>query len=164
VARGSVASAVNAQREGRLDRAADLLEQAIALWYGAPLADIPVPFLAGFQAQGVLSGGSGDCFSSHGGAPVRHRFPTTAMGPFSACLEGPGTSAMRLSLQRYNCCNGPFGIPIWNDVVTTGTGTTIKTLSTTQAPGTYRWAVSALGPVVGPPVGEYYLLGATYPA
>jgi DNA-binding SARP family transcriptional activator len=40
--RQHVAAASGAQRRGQLDRAAELLDEALGLWHGPPLADIPV--------------------------------------------------------------------------------------------------------------------------
>ncbi|MFD1538526.1 S1 family peptidase [Nonomuraea guangzhouensis] len=172
------------------------------------------PFISGYQAQGVTSGGSGNCsaggttffqpvneiLNAYGltlstvttqcaGHPNHHfndltahqgsfgmlipdpglyppnGFTSAGAGTHTACMDGPGTARMRLSLEKYTCC-GPFGIPIWAEVATTRTGTTAKTLTTSQAAGTYRWVVSVSDTYVVPttPIGEYYFLGTTSPA
>ncbi|MFI7153802.1 S1 family peptidase [Nonomuraea sp. NPDC050022] len=172
------------------------------------------PFISGYQAQGVTSGGSGNCsaggttffqpvneiLNAYGltlstvstqcaGHPNHHfneltahqgsfgnlipdagiyppnGFASAGAGTHTACMDGSGTARMRLSLQKYTCC-GPFGTPIWVEVATTGTGTTLKSLTTSQPAGTYRWVVSVSDSIVVPttPIGEYYFLGTTSPA
>jgi streptogrisin C len=170
-------------------------------------------FISGDQAQGVTSGGSGNCsaggiiffqpvneiLTAYGltlatvstqcaGRPRTHYdeltvrqgpvgllvpnpgthppngFTSAGAGTHTACMDGSGTASMRLSLQKLT--NGPFGVPTWTEMATTGTGATVKTLTTNQGPGTYRWVVSVSDTFVTPttPVGEYYFLGATSPA
>ncbi len=169
------------------------------------------PFISGNQAQGVTSGGSGNCavggiiffqpvneilgafgLSLVTSAPQCAGYPNTyftpitayqgsfgriiplpgnhpsngftsnSSGTHNACLGGPGTASMRLSLQRYSCCTG-LGLPIWTTVANTGIGTTLKTLSTSQSPGTFRWVVTL---ETNPLDFEdnYYLLGTSSPA
>jgi streptogrisin C len=172
------------------------------------------PYISGFQAQGVTSGGNGNCTSGgttffqpvneilttyglalsttggqcgnqpnlafneqtwHQGSfgqtiPDVVNYPANGYtsgtaGVHSACLEGADTGNVTATLQRYTCC-GPFGIPQWINVATTGVGGPVKTLSTSQPAGTYRWSVTTTNPSIGPntAIGAYYLLGYNRPA
>jgi hypothetical protein len=70
---------------------------------------------------------------------------------------------MRLSLERQTCC-GSFGIPTWTQVGMAGAGPTVKTLTLSLGPGTYRWVVSVAQTLYqGQPTGPYFL-GFTRPS
>ncbi|GAA3814413.1 hypothetical protein GCM10022226_39120 [Sphaerisporangium flaviroseum] len=202
------------QRDTSVTYAQGTVDQVVRTNVCAEAGDSGGSFISGYQAQGVTSGGSGNCsaggttffqpvneiLAAHGltlvtaptqctghqnlhfnemtasqgpvGLLVPNRgihppsgYTSATSGTHTGCLDGSGTSRMRLSLEKYTCC-GPFGIPSWVEVATTGTGPTLKTLTTGQGPGTYRWVVSVSDAYVGPttPIGEYYLLGASNPA
>jgi streptogrisin C len=121
----------------------------------------PNGYLAPLTAR---QGSFGQLHPNPGHHPSSGGFTSATSGTHTGCLEGPGTARMRLSLEKMGCC-GPFGIPFWTQVATVAPGATVKTLTTGQAGGTYRWVVSVDETMVQPgtPIGELYFLGTTSP-
>jgi streptogrisin C len=136
--------------------------------YGLTLVTAAPSACAGHPNQAtanlpVRQGSFGIQYIDPGYHPSSAGFTTTTTGTHTGCLDGASTSAMRLSLERQTCC-GSFGIPTWTQVGIAGAGSTVKTLSLSLAPGTYRWVVSVAQTLYqGQPTGPYFL-GFTRPS
>jgi streptogrisin C len=135
------------------------------------LALVTTPSACSHHANGYLAplrawqGSFGLLHPIPGYHPSSGGFTSATSGTHTGCLEGPGTARMRLSLEKWSCC-GPFGMPIWTAVATAAPGATVKTLTTSQPAGTYRWVVSVDETIAQPgtPIGELYFLGTSSPS